>query len=233
MYSFGEKKEELGLPVWKSPKYEQSKAKAIEMIESQKYGLDEADFWILMNKAKKGDKMIYSGLIISHNGCLKINDHLEENERFKEEYCSSPIQIGEVWVMEYRDKRNGLYEIGEISKTNCTNQYPFAMLLKRTFDRAVLKISKLAFYGVYSDSESEEFNNNSAIKEDKQKVEMISDKTWKELNQAYSKEEIKEFYKELNITNGKNMTEEYAKGKLNEYLEKLKKEKLTTDKEFY
>lgn len=69
--------------------------------------------------------------------------------------------------------------------------------------------------------------------EETKKVEMISDKTWKELNQAYSKEEIKEFYKELNITNGKNMTEEYAKGKLNEYLEKLKKEKLTTDKEFY
>ena len=60
------------LEVWQSPKYEESKKKAKEIIEKYE-GITEADFWILMNKTKSG-KMAYTGLIISHNGCLKIND---------------------------------------------------------------------------------------------------------------------------------------------------------------
>ena len=64
-------------PVWQSPKYIAAKEKAMEAINSGKYGLAEADFWILMNLTAKKDKMAYSGLIISHNGCLKINDCLE------------------------------------------------------------------------------------------------------------------------------------------------------------
>ena len=52
-YNFGEKEEEQGLEVWQSPKYRESKKKAIEMIESGKYDLSEADFWILMNQTKK------------------------------------------------------------------------------------------------------------------------------------------------------------------------------------
>ena len=76
-YNFGEKEEEQGLEVWQSPKYRESKKKAIEMIESGKYDLSEADFWILMNKTRSGETMAYTGLIISHNGCLKINDKLD------------------------------------------------------------------------------------------------------------------------------------------------------------
>ena len=80
-YTFGEKTEEYDvktnkkIPVWKTPKYEESKRKAIENIESGKYGLEESDFWILMNATKTG-KMAYTGLIISHNRCLKIHDNL-------------------------------------------------------------------------------------------------------------------------------------------------------------
>ena len=70
-------------PVWQSPKYIAAKEKAIEAINSGKYGLTEADFWILMNLTAKKDKMAYSGLIISHNGCLKINDHLDDKLKFK------------------------------------------------------------------------------------------------------------------------------------------------------
>ena len=78
---FNEKEKEYSakqgaeIPVWKSPKYEESKKKAIEMIDSGKYDLTDGDFWILMNETKNG-KMAYTGLIISHNGCLKINDKL-------------------------------------------------------------------------------------------------------------------------------------------------------------
>ena len=70
------------IPVWFSPKYEESKRKAIEIIENGKYDLSEADFWILMNETKSG-KMAYTGLIISHNGCLKINDGMDT--KFKPE----------------------------------------------------------------------------------------------------------------------------------------------------
>ena len=163
------------LEVWQTPKYLESKAKALEMLKLD-YGLTEADFWILMNKTK-GGKVAYTGLIISHNGCLKINDKLcESGKGFKAECLSEPIpfefngQVGlrQVYKEESRFiyKENGsgmaqvgetLYEVGEISNVNLKNSYPFAMLLKRTFDRVVLKKSKLAYAGIYSEAEAEEF----------------------------------------------------------------------------
>ena len=52
-HNFGEKEVEIikgkELPVWQTPKYLKSKEKAIEMIESGKYNLDDGDFWILQN----------------------------------------------------------------------------------------------------------------------------------------------------------------------------------------
>ncbi len=159
---FGEKVKEYmqgqELPVWKMPKYEQAKEKAIELINSGKYGLVEADFWILMNQNNKKDKVLYSGLIISHNGCLKINDAMPDDKKFdpdsvtvdKEGYNGSLAYT-------YSNKEQGIYEVGEVSKSNCKNDYPYAMAFKRCFDRVVLKISKVAFAGIYSDSESDEF----------------------------------------------------------------------------
>ena len=89
-YNFGEKPAEFSpkhgkeIPVWQSPKYIQAKKKVIEMLESDQYKdvLDPSDFWILMN-ATKNDKMAYTGLIISHNGCLKINDTLPKEKKFR------------------------------------------------------------------------------------------------------------------------------------------------------
>ena len=150
---FGEKREENGLEVFQSPKYIQSREFAVELINSKKYDIGEGDFWILMNKTKSG-KMMYSGLIISHNGCLKINDRLEN--KF-DPHCVTIDKdgFGDSLVYTYVD--NDVYEVGEVSKLNCQNAYPYAMALKRCFDRVVLKKSKLAFYGVYSDSEADEF----------------------------------------------------------------------------
>jgi len=157
---FGEKEYEYDvktgeeLQVWQSPKYIESKQKAAEMIESNKYGLTPGDFWILMNKTKSG-KMAYTGLIISHNGCLKVNDTLENPVRpdcfevDKEGYNSS-------LVFTYIDE--DVYEVGEISPNNCgKSPYPYAMAYKRCFDRVVLKKSKLAYAGIYSEVEADEF----------------------------------------------------------------------------
>lgn len=162
-YNFGEKATEDSLKsgneirVWQTPKYQQSKEKAIELI--QKYeDINEGDFWILMNEAKSGKTMNYTGLIISHNACLKINDHLPEADRFvpscvmldKDGYRKS-------LVFSYSNDAQGIYEVGEVSADNCKNAYPYAMAYKRLFDRVVLKNSKIAYAGIYSDSEAEEF----------------------------------------------------------------------------
>jgi len=166
-YNFGEKKTEynskLGkeVDVWQSPKYLEAKKKAIETLESPLYKdvLSEGDFWILMNALKSG-KMAYTGLIISHNGCLKINDALPADKRFKPS-CVSLTETGYKGslVYTYVNDDQGIYEVGEVSDKNCSNAYPYAMALKRCMDRVILKSSKLAYSGIYSDSEAEEFKN--------------------------------------------------------------------------
>lgn len=166
VYNFGEKTKEylpkLGkeVDVWLSPKYIYAKKKVIEMLESEKYKnvLDESDFWILMNATKTG-KMAYTGLIISHDGCLKINDTLEEKLKYKPE-CMTLDKEGynNSLVYTYNCPEQGIYEVGEVSKDNLKNMgYPYAMALKRCIDRVILKNSKIAYDGIYSDSEADEF----------------------------------------------------------------------------
>ena len=172
-YNFGEKKTEYNAKlgkeceVWITPKYQEAKKKAIEIIESgvnNKKILSESDFWILMNATKSG-KMAYTGLIISHNGCLKINDALQEPDRFKPS-CMTLDKDGYngSLVYSYSNDAQGIYEVGEVSAKNCTNAYPYAMALKRCMDRVILKSSKLAYAGIYSDSEAEEFKNEPDVK---------------------------------------------------------------------
>lgn len=175
-YDFGEVLEEDGKKVIVTEKYKQSRDKAVEMIEGG-YGLTVADFWILKTLSKTREYVIYNGLIISHNGCLKINDVLvKQGNGFRADCLWEPEEVvyGGVttWKQVYKefpqifydiDGREvmrqgiGFYEVGEISEANLKNAYPWAMLLKRTFDRVVLKKSKLAYYGVYSEAEADDF----------------------------------------------------------------------------
>lgn len=185
-YNFNEKLKEfidgVNLEVWQSPKYIQSKKKAIELIEEKKYNLSESDFWILMNKAKNGKKIAYTGLIISHNGCLKINDALDEKDKFKPSSVKMEKDDNNLKVMSYINEEQGIYEFGEISDKNCKNSYPYAMLLKRLQDRVILKNSKIAFDGIYSECESEELNDgNDEKKEDV--IEKVQEKEQKVLEQ--------------------------------------------------
>lgn len=188
-YNFGEKESEYSakdgkeIPVWKSPKYESAKKAVIKMLESDDYKevLDESDFWILMNRTKSG-KMAYTGLIISHNGCLKINDTLPQELKFNplcvsfqnaNTYKNSLIFIYDSSRTDSYESENPkedkqmIYEVGEVNEKNCSNEYPYAMALKRCMDRVILKNSKLAYSGVYSDSEAEEFED----KQDEEKKE--------------------------------------------------------------
>lgn len=147
------KKQGKEIEVWQSPKYIEAKEKAIELINSKKYDLLEGDFWILMNETKTG-KMGYTGLIISHNGCLKINDKIDNKVNPK---CFNCDKDGYKDSLVYTYCDDEVFEVGEVSSSNCKNEYPYAMAFKRCFDRAVLKKCKLAYAGVYSDSEAEEF----------------------------------------------------------------------------
>ena len=177
MHNFGEKKTEnikgVECPVWETPKYKLSRDKAIEMIDSGKYRLADGDFWILMNTYANGTKVSYTGLIISHNGCLKINDKLDGRDKFYANNLTMTRINDKNIYYEYNDGE--LYEVGEVNDKNCQNAYPMAMAYKRCYDRVVLKKSKLAFYGVYSEEEAEEFRqveprveyDNDEIKEGK------------------------------------------------------------------
>lgn len=197
MHNFGEKETEMGLPVWQSPKYLASKEKAIEMIESGKYGLEDSDFWILMNTNKNKTKVIYSGLIISHNGCLKINDAIEDKFKpeaysviFENDYSKGLLAI-------YND--GSLIEYGEVSPANCKNAFPWAMLLKRVFDRVVLKKSKLAYAGVYSDSEADEFKEPDEVREEKEQDTKVCLNDLIFLANRYTGENLTKFLKSYKI----------------------------------
>lgn len=189
-YDFGEKTtEKVGgkeLPVFQSAKYKSAKEKAIEIIEKGKYGLTEGDFWILMNTYNNGEKMMYSGLILSHTGCLKINDKLETK--------FDPASVREnqngynnSLVFTYSNKEQGIYEVGEVApgnyKMNGRNDYPYAMAFKRCFDRVVLKLSKLAYSGIYSESESDDFKKQDIKQDVKQKQDIKQDVKSKHLGE--------------------------------------------------
>lgn len=145
------------LPVFKTPKYLESKKKVVEMLESGIYkGLTDNHFWILMNRTKNG-KMAYTGLIISHDGMQIINDSLPDDQKVKSVCFSVPIMSEyekDCMYMYYQDETT--MEFGEVSIKNCKHAYPYAMLYKRCFDRVVRAKAKM--YGVYSESEAEEFS---------------------------------------------------------------------------
>lgn len=186
-YTFEEKSTEYNAktgkdaPVWITPRYKEAKNKAIEIIESDLYKgvILESDFWILKNALKNGN-ISYTGLIISHNGCLKINDVLPEGKKFepdsvtidKDGYNGSLVFI-------YQNQKQGIYEVGEVNLKNCRNEYVYAMALKRCMDRVILKLSRLAYSCIYSEVEADEFKEpekTEIVKKDvEEKVEDVAD----------------------------------------------------------
>ncbi len=240
-YNFGEKTKETingrELPVeWITPKYKEAKKKVIELLESEEYKdvLEESDFWILYNTYANKTKVMYSGLIISHDGCLKINDTLDEKLKFKPE-CVTLDKEGynNSLVYTYICPEQGIYEVGEVSPDNLKNGgYPYAMALKRCMDRVILKNSKIAYAGVYSDSEADEFNKRTddIKQEEPKKQEKLDEKTSLiqqidslEIQTNTDHEDMLKFYKvESNI----DMTIEQLQDAKHRLEMKLKKQKI-------
>ena len=230
-YNFGEKEVEKvknkdgqweEFEVWQTPKFKKAREKAVEMIEKD-YGLSEADYWILMNRA--GDKMAYTGLIISHNGCLKINDKLDNKVNPK---CFSIDKEGYANSLVFTYIDEDTYEVGEFNSTNGKNPYPYAMAFKRCFDRVVLKKSKLAYDGIYSEVEVDEFKE----KQEKEAAETIEELNkhmdlMKQLDKLIADnkldyDKVVDLYKVDDINKMTNKQLENAIGNIDKIIEKVK-----------
>lgn len=194
---FGEKKREFYNNEWLDVeiplKYEVSKKTALGIIEKYE-SITEADFWILKNRNKNKKTMTYSGLIISHNGCLKLNDELDEKLRFKAECVSCDKDgYGHSLVYTYCSPEQGLYEVGEASEVNLKNNtYPYAMAFKRLYDRVVLKNSKLAYGGIYSEVEADEFKEPEA-EEPKNELEAELDENYTDAEEKIYRQICEEY----------------------------------------
>ena len=168
-----------------------------------------------MNETKSG-KMQYTGLIISHNGCLKINYKIEDKLKFKPS-CMSLDKDGYAnsLVYTYINDEQGIYEVGEVSKDNCKNSYPYAMALKRCMDRVILKNCKLAYDGVYSDSEAEEFSKKEVEDEIPEDVKITETEAMSLVNtlksRGFTDAKISQSLKKYNATKAEELTQsQYA-----------------------
>ena len=230
VFTFNEKETEYSakdgreLPVIKTNKYLKAKKEVTKMLLSEEYKdvLDESDFWILMNSTKTG-KMAYTGLIISHNGCLKINDTLPEELKFEPKclnYCTpendcsyknSLVFVYDSSKLAENDKQK-IYEVGEVTEKNCKNDYPYAMALKRCMDRVILKNSKLAYSGVYSDSEAEEFSEMGNIENNTRPAIQATPSQLKFIQNLFENdvEELKEILEKLGKKNTGELSVEEA-----------------------
>lgn len=238
-HNFGEKKTEYyaktrkEIPVIVTAKFMQARQKAIEAIESGSFGLHDGDFWILMNTTSGSDKMKYNGLILSHNGCLKINDHLPS--KFVPSCVSVDKQgFNNSLVYTYCNDEQGIYEVGEANAANCTNAYIYAMAYKRLFDRVVLKLSRLAYDGIYSDSESEEFREPDAHKADVEYEDPDDFPfTMSDTDRPINADEISKYFSSFSLEGLRHVCDEYKLEKiedmrlsqLNDYRERVKAHK--------
>lgn len=136
----------------KTPKYAEATAKATKLLGANNSNLIEGDFSIFKTESQKGD-VYYKGLILSHDGCLKMNECLPQEFQFKPESVTLDKNgYDNSLVFAYINKYQGIYEIGEVNPIFCLN--PYTTALNRLTDRVILKNAKLAPFGIYSEAEN-------------------------------------------------------------------------------
>ncbi len=115
---------------------------------AEKYKLSKDDFWEL----KRGNKSIW---IITHDACEKIA--AKENIQFGAPTIYRDSNKDVAIVGDAKRGNKIIWSTGEASPNNCKAPYPFAMAEKRLKDRLVLKLINAYEYGIYSNSESDNF----------------------------------------------------------------------------
>tara|TARA_R100000152_G_scaffold18399_1_gene10183 strand:+ start:3537 stop:4163 length:627 start_codon:yes stop_codon:yes gene_type:complete len=124
---------------------------------AKKYNLNKDDFWNLTGN-------VY---IIKHDAVqkiAKIEKIVFENPTIVEHSREHCVLMGTA-TKNWKDKAGteiytSEWTFGEADKkTNCKNAYIFAMAEKRLKDRLTLKLVDAYEYGIYSDTEADEFKN--------------------------------------------------------------------------
>lgn len=165
-YSFKEQYE-YSCPVDWSPKYETARLAAFGAMA--KYGLAEEDFWIKKSLSQFKDKIIYENLILSHSGCIKVNDQQPKERQFKPSCVKEAKGTADGGVaLLYSSDEQCLFKTGEASPRNSNVSYLYAVAEKRLFDRVVTALSGLYEAGIYGETEAESFakGKNASAKTD-------------------------------------------------------------------
>ena len=115
---------------------------------AQKYNLSKDDFWEL----KRGTSSMW---IITHDACEKIA--AKENIQFGAPTIYRDSNQDVAIVGDAKRGNKVIWSTGEASPKNCKAPYMFAMAEKRLKDRLVLKLINAYEYGIYSDSEADNF----------------------------------------------------------------------------
>ena len=115
---------------------------------AQKYNLSKDDFWEL----KRGTRSMW---IITHDACEKIA--AKENIQFGAPTIYRDTNQDVAIVGDAKRGNKVICSTGEASPKNCKAPYMFAMAEKRLKDRLVLKLINAYEYGIYSDSEADNF----------------------------------------------------------------------------
>tara|TARA_R110001583_G_scaffold119260_2_gene270614 strand:+ start:364 stop:738 length:375 start_codon:yes stop_codon:yes gene_type:complete len=115
---------------------------------AQKYNLSKDDFWEL----KRGTRSMW---IITHDACEKIA--AKENIQFGAPTIYRDTNQDVAIVGDAKRGNKIIWSTGEASPKNCKAPYMFAMAEKRLKDRLVLKLINAYEYGIYSDSEADNF----------------------------------------------------------------------------
>jgi len=115
---------------------------------AQKYNLSKDDFWEL----KRGTRSMW---IITHDACEKIA--AKENIQFGAPTIYRDSNQDVAIVGDAKRGNKIIWSTGEASPKNCKAPYMFAMAEKRLKDRLVLKLINAYEYGIYSDSEADNF----------------------------------------------------------------------------
>lgn len=115
---------------------------------AQKYDLSKDDFWEL----KRGTRSMW---IITHDACEKIA--AKENIQFGAPTIYRDSNQDVAIVGDAKRGNKVIWSTGEASPKNCKAPYMFAMAEKRLKDRLILKLINAYEYGIYSDSEADNF----------------------------------------------------------------------------
>jgi len=115
---------------------------------AEKYNLSKDDFWEL----KRGTRSMW---IITHDACEKIA--AKENIQFGAPTIYRDSNQDVAIVGDAKRGNKIIWSTGEASPKNCKAPYMFAMAEKRLKDRLVLKLINAYEYGIYSDSEADNF----------------------------------------------------------------------------